>query len=387
MVTITATDRFLAVCDSYIDMFSSSGLPEKSCVERHSGRRIFKISISGRVPDGWNSAEIVKSIRHEKISDGTSMKANTVKFAKRIARLFIGRPIFGRSILIYHRIAKADFDPWNLAVSADEFERQLASLRSKTVLPLREFVKLHQQNRLPQSAVAITFDDGYACNALVAAPALQSFGYPATFFVVSDAIAQPEEFWWDQLEYIYRAPEFDYGTAIRLLIPYSSNELGGNAHESGARFAAFLQIWELLRGLSTKERRRYLDDLRDHMCLKKEMRPSHRPMTAAELRVLAANPLFEIGGHTATHPSLPKLDPVEQRQEIVSNARFLEATLGTPIRSFSYPFGDWERITRDIVIAAGFECALTAKHRRVQPGDNQFELPRRQVVNRNALTL
>ena len=108
-------------------------------------------------------------------------------------------------------------------------------------------------------------------------------------------------------------------------------------------------------------------------------------MTAAELRVLAANPLFEIGGHTATHPSLPKLDPVEQRQEIVSNARFLEATLGTPIRSFSYPFGDWERITRDIVIAAGFECALTAKHRRVQPGDNQFELPRRQVVNRNAL--
>ena len=375
MVTITATDRFLAVCNSYIDMFSSSGLPEKSCVERHSGRRIFKISISGRVPDGWNSAEIVKSIRHEKISDGTSMKANTVKFAKRIARLFIGRPIFGRSILIYHRIAKADFDPWNLAVSADEFERQLVSLRSKTVLPLREFVKLHQQNRLPRSAVAITFDDGYACNALVAAPALQSFGYPATFFVVSDAIARPEEFWWDQLEFIYRAPEFDYGTAIRLLIPYSSNGLGGNSLTRVARsLLPSFESGSLLRRLSTKERRRYLDDLRDHMGLKKEMRPTHRPMTAAELRVLAANPLFEIGGHTATHPSLPKLDPVEQRQEIVSNARFLEAKLGTPIRSFSYPFGDWERITRDIVIAAGFECALTAKHRRVQPGDNPVRI-------------
>jgi hypothetical protein len=63
MVTITATDRFLAVYNSYIDMFLSSGLPQKSCVERHSGRRIFKISISGRVPDGWNSPEIVKSIR------------------------------------------------------------------------------------------------------------------------------------------------------------------------------------------------------------------------------------------------------------------------------------------------------------------------------------
>jgi peptidoglycan/xylan/chitin deacetylase (PgdA/CDA1 family) len=315
------------------------------------------------------------------------MKGSTVKSAKRIARYFIGRPIFGRSILVYHRIAKADFDPWNLAVSADEFERQLAGLRSKTVLPLREFVKLHQQKRLPRSAVAITFDDGYACNALVAAPALQSFGYPATFFVVSDAIARPEEFWWDRLEFIFRAPEFDYGTAMRLLPRYSPNQPGAAAPENGRPLVVFLRLWEHLRGLSTEQRRRYLADLHGHIGLKNEMRQTHRPMTAAELRALAANPLFEIGGHTATHPSLPKLDPVEQRQEIVSGARFLETTLGTPIRSFSYPFGDWERITCDIVIAAGFECALTAKHRRLRPGDNQFELPRKQVVNRNARTL
>jgi hypothetical protein len=32
---------------------------------------------------------------------------------------------------------------WNIAVWPDEFERQLAPLGSKTVLPLQEFVKLH----------------------------------------------------------------------------------------------------------------------------------------------------------------------------------------------------------------------------------------------------
>jgi peptidoglycan/xylan/chitin deacetylase (PgdA/CDA1 family) len=130
------------------------------------------------------------------------MRAKIIRVAKRIARRIVGRPIVGRSILMYHRIAEAEFDPFNLAVSPDQFERQLARLRRKKVLPLREFATLQVQKRLPRNAVAITFDDGYACNALVAAPMLESFGYPATFFVVSDAIERAEEFWWDQLEVV-----------------------------------------------------------------------------------------------------------------------------------------------------------------------------------------
>ena len=315
------------------------------------------------------------------------MNANVVRFAKRIAKRIIKPPICGRSILIYHRIAHADFDPWNLAVLPEEFEDQLTRMRSKTVLPLQEFVRLHVQKRLPRNAVAITFDDGYACNALVAAPILESFGYPATFFIVSDAIARPEEFWWDQLQVIFHSPGFDYATAVRPLAARSVSGLGATNRGNGASHAAFFGLWQLLRHLSTEDRRRYLDDLRDRIGLKKEMRPTHRPMTAGELRALAANPLFEIGGHTATHPSLPTLVPAEQEQEIVSGSRFLEGTLGKPIRSFSYPFGERGRVTPQIVMAAGFECAVTAGHRRVRSGDDRFELPRRQVVNRNARTL
>jgi peptidoglycan/xylan/chitin deacetylase (PgdA/CDA1 family) len=315
------------------------------------------------------------------------MRTELIRIAKRIARRIIGRRILGRSILLYHRVAKANFDPWNLAVSPEEFERQLVGLRSKTVLPLREFVWLHTRKELPRNAVAITFDDGYACNALVAAPMLESFSYPATFFVVSDPIARAEEFWWDQLEFIFHAREFDYLTAIDLLGNHLTNGHRGTIPRDSSSVIAFISLWRLARRLSTEERRRYLDELRHRMGLEKRTRPAHRPMTEVELRGLAANPLFEIGGHTATHPSLPLLDPAEQQHEIVLGARFLEAKLGKPIRSFSYPFGDWGHLTRDIVMAAGFECAFTAAHRRVKTDDNPFELPRRQVVNRNAVTL
>lgn len=315
------------------------------------------------------------------------MRAKLIRVAKRIARRIIGRPIVARSILIYHRVAIADFDPWNLAVRPDEFERQLIELRSKAVLPLPEFVRLHTRKELPANAVAITFDDGYACNALVAAPMLKSFNYPATFFVVSDPIERAEEFWWDQLEFIFHAREFDYEMALDLLAKYSMNGHRGTIPQDSTSVVAFLSLWRLARLLSTEQRRRYLDELRHRMGLVKPTRPTHRPMTEAELRALAANPLFEIGGHTATHPSLPMLNPAEQEHEIVAGARFLEAKLEKPIRSFSYPFGDWGQLTRDIVMAAGFECALTAAHRRVRSDDNPFELPRRQIVNRNAVTL
>jgi peptidoglycan/xylan/chitin deacetylase (PgdA/CDA1 family) len=312
------------------------------------------------------------------------MKATAVRLAKRFARKIVGRPIFGRSILVYHRVAKTEFDPWNIAVLPDEFERQLVALRKKTVLPLQEFVLLHRQNRLPQDAVAITFDDGYACNALVAAPMLQSLGYPATFFVVSDAIERGGEFWWDQLEFIFHAPGFDYDTAKRLLVNYSANATRATVGQGQASHGAFLELWTSLRHISTEGRRQYLVALMDRTGLKMEVRPTHRPMTPAELRSLAANPLFEIGGHTATHPSLPMLSRAEQEREIVSGVQFLEATLGKPIRSFSYPFGEWEEATRNIVMAAGFECALVTEHKRVRPSDNRYTLPRRQTGNRNA---
>src|ERR1700722_14337128 len=283
------------------------------------------------------------------------MKPNPIRLAKRIARYIIGRPIVGRSILIYHRVADVDFDPWNLAVTPDEFERQLRRLRSKTVLPLREFARLHIENSLPRNAVAITFDDGYACNALVAAPMLASFGFPATFFIVSDAIARTEEFWWDQLEQIFHARGFDYQTATRLLSNHTETNRGYAVLLDKRPLAPFFAMWALLRDLTAEERRRYFNRIRDLLGLKNEIRVTHRPMTAPELRALASNPLFEIGGHTATHPSLPALSPAMQEQEIVSGSRFLEAVTGKPVLSFSYPFGDWEPTTHDIVKRAGFE--------------------------------
>ena len=91
------------------------------------------------------------------------------------------RPLLapGPAILMYHRIADESFDPWGLAVSPENFADQIDWLKqNRTILSLPDFVELHRQGQLPRNATALTFDDGYACNADVAVPLLEKLGIP-----------------------------------------------------------------------------------------------------------------------------------------------------------------------------------------------------------------
>src|SRR5438105_4129160 len=106
-------------------------------------------------------------------------------FVRKAVRRVVGWDV-GPTILMYHRIAHSEFDPWGIAVEPTRFEQQMTKYkRRRTVLSLLEFMHLHPRGTLPRNAIAITFDDGYACNANVAGPLLASLGFPATFFVTS----------------------------------------------------------------------------------------------------------------------------------------------------------------------------------------------------------
>src|SRR4051812_30294675 len=110
------------------------------------------------------------------------MEATLLKRARRwISRRVPRRP--RPAILMYHRIAEDTFDPWGVAVSPANFADQLDWLkRHRTPLRLLEFAEHHRRGSLPADAVALTFDDGYACNAVTAAPMLDALGIPATIF-------------------------------------------------------------------------------------------------------------------------------------------------------------------------------------------------------------
>ncbi|WP_051551258.1 polysaccharide deacetylase family protein [Nocardioides sp. URHA0020] len=109
----------------------------------------------------------------------------------------------GLTIIGWHRV---DGQSDGLSTGVDDFQRHLDTLDEwgATVLPLDAAVAALEAGTLPDRAVALTFDDGYASVVETAWPILRERGLPTTLFVVSDSLTTDLRFAWDRHE-----PEHD----------------------------------------------------------------------------------------------------------------------------------------------------------------------------------
>jgi peptidoglycan/xylan/chitin deacetylase (PgdA/CDA1 family) len=78
----------------------------------------------------------------------------------------------------------------------------------------------------------------------------------------------------------------------------------------------------------------------------------------------------DIGSHTKTHPRLTQLSLPDAREEITASKKSLQDRFGVPIDHFCYPYGDWNKAVRDLVIEAGYKTASTTN-----PGVNTTQTP------------
>lgn len=313
---------------------------------------------------------------------------SAVRAGKSAARRL--RPILapGPAVLMYHRIADESFDPWGLAVSPTHFAEQMEWIaRHRTPLPLAEFATLHREGKLPRYAIAVTFDDGYACNGEVAQPLLERLGIPATIFLPTELIEREQEFWWDELERIVMTPE---GGTLRLdshevqLGDVESDEswrLGEEPHTS--RQLAYRQLWKLLYAKTEEDLSNSICQLREQAGVAETPRDSHRPLTRGEVQAMQSD-LIEFGSHALTHASLPALPADQKAREIRLSIERCNDLTGTEPRSFAYPYGDFDPESAKLVEEAGFLCACRADGWFVRRRTSPFELPRIFVGNSGA---
>jgi peptidoglycan/xylan/chitin deacetylase (PgdA/CDA1 family) len=288
-------------------------------------------------------------------------------------------------ILMYHRIARPPIDPWALAVAPRHFEEHLDVLRSRTVLPITEFVDRLEHASLPDDAVAITFDDGYVDNLREAKPRLAAAGMPATIFVTTGALGQPREYWWDELArgILLHRGALDTevtiaGAPCRIAISASETPRSWRAWEGAptARETSYVMMWRRLRDTAADEREAVMSAVR---ALLDAPPPAadDRPLTPGELAELANGGVFDVGGHTVTHPALPTLTPTERAREIRESRMACERILNRPVEGFAYPHGAVDPESCAAVRAGGFRWACSTEHApvRVRRYD-RFALPR-----------
>lgn len=85
---------------------------------------------------------------------------------------------------------------------------------------------------------------------------------------------------------------------------------------------------------------------------------------------------FEIGCHTHTHPHLSELTDNQQFAELSESKTRLEEIVDQPVKSFCYPYGDYNETTVSLLNKLGFSTATTMIRGRVLATDKVMELPR-----------
>jgi len=240
----------------------------------------------------------------------------------------------GVAVLCYHGVRD---DRWaagtmvfeDLHVRAGELEAHCRLLR-ETCQPISLTdwrTALRNGSSLPARPVLVTFDDGYRTVFTLARPLLQRYGIPAAVFVCSQPVERRRLFWHDAVAQACGEPEVQRLKAA----PFNQWQ---TSCEQYAREAAG-------------------DD-------------PHAPLTAAEVRALAATAGIEIGAHTVAHPILARASRAEQREQIQRNKTVLEQWTGGAVTAFAYPNGrpevDYTKDTVELVKESGFALAFTTRH-------------------------
>lgn len=310
----------------------------------------------------------------------------------------------GRAVvLMYHRVAAPGADPWALSVAPAAFDDQMAMLRAEMhPLSLTELAAAIRGARVPERAVTVTFDDGYADTASAAWPRLRAHAVPATIFLATGYVGGRTEFWWDFVARVFLEPGPRPG--------HLALTIGGRRHSwtLGARpdavgraaeawraddppptpwHAAYREVWGLLQQCGEEERRDRLAELATWAGEGSPGTSGAVAMTAGDVATLTCDPLITFGAHSVTHPPLAGLPLDAQRREIRDSIAAVRA-LGTgPVTSFSYPYGSHSDDTVAAVAEAGMAVACTTAPGAADAGTPLLRVPRLQALDWDGRTL
>jgi peptidoglycan/xylan/chitin deacetylase (PgdA/CDA1 family) len=241
-------------------------------------------------------------------------------------------------------------------VTRTAFDEQIAYLcRHATILPLSEAVERLAQNDLPDHAVSITFDDGYANNLHLAYPILKKYRVPATVYLATAYISSGDLFPFDRVQLIASAQE-PFGAAIPYdrLVDY--------------RHSPIDVVFERLKG--------YWRDLQ--LSVSDEQYETLRPLRPEETQEFDSD-IIEFGAHTHNHCILANETPQRRTWEIRESIAHANALAGRPVTSFAYPNGqpgDFGDHDKHALRSAGIHVAVTTSAGINSLGGDALELRR-----------
>jgi peptidoglycan/xylan/chitin deacetylase (PgdA/CDA1 family) len=272
-------------------------------------------------------------------------------------------------VLCYHGvISNPRKDPFGYGntVHRKEFQQQLEYLtRHFRPVSARDVVAARYGGQpLPESAVLVTFDDGYRNNFTQAAEILLQVGVPCVFHVSTGYIGTNRILWTDEI--------------VGRILKWPSSTLplpgGGTKRLSAQETDRRVQAWRIKEGckkIPVQQLEAYLNLLRQATPNPESDDELHAFMNWEQVRKLHQQG-FEIGSHTIEHPILTQI-PAERLQiELTASKERIEKEIRSPCTCIAYPNGgpnDVSSTVCDAARTAGYKLGFTVAERPSGPED------------------
>ena len=261
------------------------------------------------------------------------------------------------TVIMFHRVL-TDQDPrWatcdpDYTLEAGLLERCLAFFRRHyNVVSTDQVLAARRDGTpLPDRALLITFDDGWADNHAHALPRLRAAGMPGLLFTVADVVDRNEPFFQERLVAAFRRNTLRVPALVQAL-----SRAGHPLEPAPAdTIDGLRKVIAALEALGTAERNALLAPFAA------AMDDGVRQMvTRDELRALATGGI-EIGVHGKTHTPMTRADDLDA--ELATARQLVGQHLdgGAPPPTMSYPHGRYDAKVLERTRAAGYELAFTS---------------------------
>lgn len=271
------------------------------------------------------------------------------------------------------------------------FRRQLEFMKSNFNAVTMEQVTDAAEGRseLPENALLLTFDDGYADNYTFALPLLEEFHVQGSFFIPGKTFAEHKLLDVNKIHYIlasadiyeltedvkkqmdrYRGAEYDYPATEELFSEYAV------ANRFDTKEIVFVKRM-LQTALPERLRNTISSELFEkYVGVAEEQLAYELYMTEDQIRTMKRHGMF-IGVHGYDHYWLGNLPPEQMKRDISKGLEALDEFIDRKRWVMNYPYGNYDRDVLEYVRSEGACAGLTTAVRAAEIGrDNALELPR-----------
>ena len=293
----------------------------------------------------------------------------------------------------YTRDLKHSRYPEIKGLDKELFKNQIEFMKNSfnvvTMEQVLENIQGEGMHGLPENALLLTFDDGYADNYTVAYPILEEYGLQGSFFIPGKTFATHQLLDVNKIHYIlasadiyklvddlkkqmdyYRGSEYQYASTDELFHDYAV------ANRFDIKETIFVK--RMLQTVLPEKLRNTISSnlFEKYVGVTEEQLAYELYMTEEQIRTIKRHGMF-IGIHGYDHYWLGNLPEDKMKQDILMALDTLDEFIDRKQWVMNYPYGSYNQEVIRYIRQQGACIGLTTDVRVAELGkDSAFELPR-----------